>query len=643
MLHRDRALSAHMPHHGRMHVLKSSECKIAQRSIDLKYGHYIICDFGGRMSLCNAHYMKLVYNRECVECTCVIKASSKMFKTSIYPLIIPLVCREVIADLDVICGACQRRLERLLPPPPPPPPPSLAEPQSPSSTSPSASPASLPSLASPSTSSSSSSSWSWSPPSFKRFLKDIDDLGPTQKRLRIQHLNDEVDKTIANCRGTRDHIYRDNKVPAVELLHFSTAERQRIRTIECLTLASEDSIRDLKMDCATNHATKTSLFESTDLAGAYVSDPFRLVDILLSHSPSSIMAFGGDAGGKSPITKLGITYTSLNNVQSFISLLIYTGKDDYSNLSALKQPGLTSFEGTTHALGLTTIFDVFQHLINHKNAFLNGDWAFINAILGLKAPSSSNPCPICPVDIKSFLSSDALPYYNPYDTNNIHPSQKDTPLIIMPSERIVPTPLHLFLGIGNRIITIYEDIYGEDAVDASMQTVKTIRDPDAIGRSNVHTLNGPELSKWLTNNCSEVMRQASDNQSDDSYAIFDEWLDKLKDYLLGTSDWTDSKKQELSALVHQIRSDWLLVSNNKSFPKLHMLLHASEFVQRHGFLNKVSEAATESYHHIFNIKYLITHKNSIHYPSLRIRRCLADELCKTIQPILKRKQSNPYI
>ena len=200
---------------------------------------------------------------------------------------------------------------------------------------------------------------------------------------------------------------------------------------------------------------------------------------------------------------------------------------------------------------------------------------------------------------------------------------------------IVPTPLHLYLGIGNRIITIYIDLYGTEAVYASLQTIKTIRDPGAIGRSNVHALNGNELSKWVENKCGESVYAASPNKANNAYLVLEDWLKQLKHFCLEKTKWTNLDYAQFYSLVHLIRREWSSTTEDTPFPKLHMLLHAAQFAEFHGMLSKLSESPMESYHHSFNEKYLRNHLNSIRTKSKRIRRCLADAVCKALQPILQ--------
>lgn len=128
-------------------------------------------------------------------------------------------------------------------------------------------------------------------------------------------------------------------------------------------------------------------------------------------------------------------------IQRFASLLVHKGSDKHDDVDQL-----TPFTGDSAAF--PHIFAVLQHLIDTRAAFLNGDWPFINAVLGLMAPSSTHPCPICIVSHNNYLHSSR--YRTERDRQSLHPDQPA--LLKINPERIVPTPLHLFLGISNRII-----------------------------------------------------------------------------------------------------------------------------------------------------------------------------------------------
>lgn len=103
-----------------------------------------------------------------------------------------------------------------------------------------------------------------------------------------------------------------------EIVHLSTAERNRTRSIRKLLFASERTVRRALNLYAVSHATETVAFSD----GAYMSDPLRYVSYLCGQS--TFLAVGGDCGGGH--CKLGVTY-SHNGKQHFAALLVYDGGD----------------------------------------------------------------------------------------------------------------------------------------------------------------------------------------------------------------------------------------------------------------------------------------------------------------------------
>ena len=77
------------------------------------------------------------------------------------------------------------------------------------------------------------------------------------------------------------------------------------------------------------------------------------------------------------------------SVRHFAALLVYEGIDSWLELQDCRAEGLTPFTGASASF--PHIWSVLQHLINKRGAFLNGDWCFINAVLGLMSPSATHP------------------------------------------------------------------------------------------------------------------------------------------------------------------------------------------------------------------------------------------------------------
>jgi hypothetical protein len=457
-------------------------------------------------------------------------------------------------------------------------------------------------------------------------------LQPTQKWERKKQLAAavaDVEKQI----GCPLSVIQPQPLPfPAELLHLSTAERERIRTVPSLHIPSEQTMIQCKKQLATTHATQTGTFAG----GAYLTDPLRFVSVLCAQS--SFIAVGGDAGGGRCV--LGVTYsipspTHANprkTTQHFAALLVYEGGDSWLELQDCRAPGLTPFIGDSSAF--PHIWAVLQHLIDTKGAFLNGDWPFINAVLGLMAPGATHPCPICIVSHNNYLHSSR--YRTSADKHSRHPQQ--SALLTIPPERIVPTPLHLFLGISNRIILdAFSELLGKERVEAALKAVTTVHSAGCTGKSDLFDLNGPEISKWIKRGCSENLLAAAAATSAlpaatrATHSILSRWLEQLHDCLLHKGDWTSADIDAWRTAVSDIQSNWCAETYQAAFPKLHMLHHTIDFAERHRFLGRASEAQIESFHAQFNSLFHKHHLNQGGNTAERLRRSLADTALRAVQ------------
>ena len=395
---------------------------------------------------------------------------------------------------------------------------------------------------------------------------------------------------------------------------------------------------------STRHDQVTHLLASgrpasttTFASGAYITDPVRFVSVLCAQA--TFLAVGGDSGGRNgqqqPLTKLGVTYT-MQNVQHFAPLVVYAGSDHWEDMNELTTPSLTPFTGDSAAF--PHIFAVLQHLIDTRNTFLNGDWPFINAALGLMSPSATHPCPICIIHFNSFTKSSRR--RQPGDKHSIDRTHR--PLLTIPPDRIVPTPLHLFLGISNRIILdAFSELFSKELVEETLERVKTLHTPGCGGMSDLFKLNGPEVRKWLKKDCSSVLRAAAEKKGSltaeqkSTYTTLQRWLEKLHKFLLHKKDWTVEEIEEWRAAVDDIQKHWCQETDQAAFPQLHMLLHSLEFAEQHRFLGRASEAQIESYHRTFNELFNEHHLNMTHNDAERQRRTLVDTTLRAVQYILQ--------
>jgi hypothetical protein len=347
---------------------------------------------------------------------------------------------------------------------------------------------------------------------------------------------------------------------------------------------------------------------------------------------------GGDAGNG--YTKLGITY-EFQGAQRFAALLVYQGSDKYEELHKFQSKPPTTFAG--ESANFPHIFSILQHFIDTRQAFLNGDWPFINTLIGLKSPASSHPCPICVISNTNLLGT--ANYRRERHRNQagkFSENLEHTRLIKIKSERIVPTPLHVFLGIGNRIIMdAFVELFGKEIMEEVLNSqVKTLHTPGCGGASDYFELNGPEICKFIKQNCSQVLHDASANKENfnaeqrSKLGILKCWLDNLHKFLLHKRTWTNQEIQEWREAIKDIHAHWCQETGQAAFPKLHMLFHTLEFAQRWGFLGKVSESQIESFHYKFNSIFKSHHLNLCRDTPERLRRCLADTVLQAVQPIL---------
>jgi hypothetical protein len=399
-----------------------------------------------------------------------------------------------------------------------------------------------------------------------------------------------------------------------------------MRGVRQLRIPSEKQMIRCKKLLAASHGTETGTFAG----GAYITDPLAYVSVLWAQSP--IMAVGGDAGGG--FTKLGVTY-SHHDTQAFACLLVYFGGDSWLELQDCRAKGLTSFKGDSARF--PHIWAVLQHLVDTRAAFLNGDWCFLNAVLGLMSPSATHPCPICIISFNSFTKT--ARYRKSGDKHSVDSTH--CPLLVIKPDRIVPTPLHLFLGISNRIILdAFSELFTKELVEETLETVKTVHSAGCGGKSDLFQLNGPEIRKWIKKDCSSTLRTAAavkealtaDQKS--TFSTLKRWLENLHDHLLHKREWTTKEIEDWRAAVDDIQKNWCAETGQDAFPKLHMLKHTLEFAERYRFLGRASEAQIESYHYQFKTLFNEQHLNSAHNESLRMKRSLADTTLRAVQPFL---------
>ena len=470
-----------------------------------------------------------------------------------------------------------------------------------------------------------------------RQRKPFEQLQPRQKRARVHDV-----KAFAAATHTPLFALQPTRIPAADLVHLPFSTRRSMRTVDGIRIASEKRIKEYKLMLAQHFGTETATIASTEVEGAYITDPIYFIELVTRHSP--FICIGGDAGGG--VTKLGVTYLNERRKTTFAALLVYSAPDHYESVSKLVPPALTPFKA--HSQLYRNIFEVFQSLIDLRQLrsrpiFLNGDWVFINTVLGLMAPGANFPCPVCIVHRRQLLSTaakrDGSNIFSVQESAyTVHPGRAR--LLRIDPEFIVPIPLHLLLGIGNKIILeCLPALLGAQPVVSSVVKIKTAHTPGHGGITDVHGLNGPEIARFI--------QTAYDELEDDAPLSIDrtkmeklmEWLKKLHANLLKKTEWNQTSLDSFYQLIRDIWLHWESTSGLRAFPKLHMLVHAWEFAKRFKVLGEVSEAQIESYHYKFGEKQHRHHMNQAKKPAEQQRRALADTTLEAIRPLIRSKSA----
>jgi len=482
----------------------------------------------------------------------------------------------------------------------------------------------------------------------KRTLKPLADAQETQRRERLQLLGDAAEALAI----PRSYVQAPPRPAAADLYHKPNYQLQALRSD--IPLPAHSTIQQYRLQQAPLGGTQTRTFvtqrDGTDIHVSYLTDPQLF--ILKHAAQSKWLAVGGDKGG--PATKIGITYER-NGHMAYVPLVVSTGKDDWTGLSVLGQsPSLFQFTGCSSHF--TSYLAVLQWVINGLAAFLNGDWNAINAFLGLSTPAATWGCPIClapcqdrlttaplrselqlQADLLLMLGGDAVPFAN-------H-SLVNMPLLKVPTERIVPLPLHIFLGLANLIILeVYPTIVSEATVREHVAAVKRRHVEGMLGAESVFQLTGPELSRWVKQERDEALARhastlfpprtrvrfvlSSQRQHQQPLSLtppaarirtMGSWH-LLHDLLLHRDKWTPDDVDTLEAVQQDIWKRWERVTLRPPTPKVHMLKHTVEFARRFKVLGLLSEAHLEACHAPFNKAYNHTHRNCAHDEAQRLRR-----------------------
>ena len=252
-------------------------------------------------------------------------------------------------------------------------------------------------------------------------------------------------------------------------------------------------------------------------------------------------------------------------------------------------------------------------------------------------------CLVCSDDFTSSAS--------PRTESDRHSRQEAEPLLRIPVDRVVPLPLHLFLGLGNRILTFCMNKLNfptQSDRDSALSSLITTHSRGCTGAGDRKELNGPELSRVANKDTlnklttaaaasaptSTRAQHSAAADASSSIEATSSWLKGLKENLLGKGQFSDDEITQFKSTIQTIQTKWEETTGTQPFPKLHMLRHAGEFAEKWQVLGSVSESAMESAHATANSFYHNNHRNLGNQTNTRLLRTLRSMLYHICSPFL---------
>jgi hypothetical protein len=169
--------------------------------------------------------------------------------------------------------------------------------------------------------------------------------------------------------------------------------------------------------------------------------------------------------------------------------------------------------------------------------------------------------------------------------------------------RIVPLPLHIFLGLGNQLVNLLEQALtdDDDLADLAIFLGTCKATPSGIGgttkRSAALTLNGGELKKIIQSPQFSVFIDNIDDEETKIYLhILLDSLCSLLPFLLSPTPMSHQQLATFTELVIFIGEVWHR-NNDIVKPKIHMLFHCVDFAREQQGLGAYNESPIESSHH----------------------------------------------
>ena len=195
--------------------------------------------------------------------------------------------------------------------------------------------------------------------------------------------------------------------------------------------------------------------------------------------------------------------------------------------------------------------------------------------------------------------------------------------------RVVPLPLHIFLGLGNQLVQLVEDelTEGDDAADFAIFVGSCKATPADINgaqkRSAARTLNGGELKHIVHSPEFLLFIECVVDEEMKTYLhVLLEVFLRLLPFLLSPERLSRREISDFTRLVILIGDVW---HRNKDVvkPKVHMLSHCAQFAAQHRGVGAYNESPMESSHHDVHLTFE-RHSNCGRNTPLKERRTQSD-------------------
>ena len=100
----------------------------------------------------------------------------------------------------------------------------------------------------------------------------------------------------------------------------------------------------------------------------------------------------------------------------------------------------------------------------------------------------------------------------------------------------------------------------------TIEQIKTVHSARCGGLSDLYSLNGPELTKWIKQEDTlSIIEESSDNTIKASHNVLSTWLHGLHNNLLHVNRWNPADIDKWRGMVNNIQTNWKLKHKHHHF------------------------------------------------------------------------------